>query len=689
MNAHRLLRCLSIAAAAALAAPAAAAPTRQFVTTSFKNFEAGEAQGVLLTSAGEISPGPGARRVEMPVAFVRSALVLPGSSAKAPKVLLGTGDDGEVWILEGQKARKLVQVPGAVEITALTPGPTEGEVYVGSIPGGRVHAIKVSDGKVREVAKLDAEHVWAMSYDASRRELWVGTGSPGKLYAIDAGGKSRLVWDSKQRHVRSLALADGGDVLVGTSPDAILYRVSSKGQATALHDFEGEEIRALARFGGSTYVAVNAFQVQPPAAPAASGPASTRITPPPATASRKPSGSTQRPGKAAVWRMDARGRVEQVHAIGSGYFTALHVEPSGDVLVGSAESGKVYLVKPDRTLVTLFDFAERQVLAFAYANGTRVLATGDAGAVYVASDARSDATYLSEVYSTEFPARFGKLRWRGRGQVVAETRTGMTAKPDTTWSAWAPVKGDGDKQGQVVSPEGRYYQYRLKLGAGAAVREVATYWRAQNQPPRVVEVTAGHPGGVVGPSAVLTGAQRPGQVRIAWRIENPDNDTVSYRVYFREDDEKNWRPLGGTDPIVGKQEYLWNTEGVPDGHYVVRVVASDEPSNPAADALSHELQSETFLVDNRAPEVADLRVQGGVVSGEARDGFSPISDLAYSVDGGEWKLVSPSDGLFDDRRERFSFRAPERLGAGAHVVAVRAVDAAGNLAASSVQVRVK
>ncbi len=689
MNAHRcLLWSLPAVFLLALSTHAAATPTRQFVTTSFKNFEAGEAQGVLLTSTGEISPGPGARRVELPVAFVRSALVLPGSSAKTPKVLLGTGDDGEIWILEGQKARKLAQVPGAVEITALTASPTEGEVYVGSIPGGQVHAIKVADGKVREVARLDAEHVWTMAYDASRRELWVGTGSPGKLYAIDSGGKARLVWDSKQRHLRSVALEGDGDVLVGTAPDAILYRVSAKGHAVALHDFEGEEIRALARFGGSTYVAVNAFAIQPPVAPAASGPASTRITPPPATPSRKPSGSSQRPGKAAVWRVDARGRVEQVHAIGSGYFTALHVEPSGDVLVGSAESGKVYLVKPDRTLVTLFDFAERQVLAFAYANGTRVLATGDAGAVYVASDAKSDATYLSEVYSTEFPARFGKLRWRGRGQVTAETRTGMTAKPDSSWSNWAATKADGEKQGQVVSPEGRYYQYRLKLGAGAAVREVVTYWRAQNQPPRVVEVNAGT-AGAPGPSAVLVGQQRSGQVRIGWRVENPDNDALSYRLFFREDDEKTWRPLGGTEPILGKQEYVWNTEGVPDGHYVVRVVATDEPSNPAPDALSHELQSEPFLVDNRAPEVVDLRVQGGVVSGEARDAFSPISDLAYSVDGGEWRLLAPADGLFDDRREKFTFRTPDKLGAGAHVVAVRAIDAAGNLAAGSVQLKVK
>lgn len=679
-------------------AQAEAVTTRTFVTSSYKNFEAGEGDGVLILSSGEVTPGPSAKRLDVGAAFVRSAL------AVGQRVVLGTGDDGELWLLEGGKVRKLAQLPEAIEVTALAAAPGGDEVYAGTTPGGRIFAVRLPDGKVRELVRLPAEHIWTLGWDAGKKELLVGTGTPGKIFTVDAAGKHKAIWDSGQKHVRSVVESEDGSLVVGTAPEAILFRVRRDGTGRALHDFEGEEVRALTRFGGSTYVAINAFAAQPAVTtPAAGTTPPTKITPTLQPPSRKapPAGKTQRPGKAAVYRMDAAGRVEQVHSIANGYFTALHVEKGGDLLAASGEGGRVYRIRPDRTVVTLFDFPERQVLAIAYEGATRLLATGDAGAVYQVSEApHQSPTYLSEVFTTEFPARFGRLDWRGRGKVAVETRTGNTKRPDKTWSAWERIKaGGGDERGgAVVSPEGRYFQYRLKLAQGAAVREVVAHYHAQNQPPRVVELTAATSpsGGATGgtpPSVTLGGRDRQSQVRLSWRVENPDKDNLTYRVSFREEEEKNWRPLGGPEPLT-KPELTWNTEGVPDGHYVVRVVASDETSNPIGEALSHELVGEPFLVDNRSPEIQGLKVSfadGGTptVSGQARDSFSRISEIAYSVDGGDWHLVAPSDGLFDERSEAFSFRASEKLAPGAHTIAIRAADSVGNLGATAARFRTK
>src|SRR6185295_6124844 len=125
--------------------------------------------------------------------------------------------------------------------------------------------------------------------------------------------------------------------------------------------------------------------------------------------------------------------------------------------------------------------------------------------------------------------------------------------------------------------------------------------------------------------------------------------------WFREEAEQNWKPLGGTDrePLT-KLEYDWNTEPVPDGNYVVRVIASDERANPREQAMSHGLTSQPFLIDNRKPEVLDLKVTYPNASGRARDSFSPIQDLAYAIDGGEWQQVQPKDGVLDDINESFS-----------------------------------
>jgi hypothetical protein len=75
----------------------------------------------------------------------------------------------------------------------------------------------------------------------------------------------------------------------------------------------------------------------------------------------------------------------------------------------------------------------------------------------------------------------------------------------------------------------------------------------------------------------------------------------------REEKDPVWKPLGGPEPMVGKVEFDWQTEAIPDGHYLAKVIVSDEPSNPKDRAITSELVSATpYLVDNRKPEVTGL-----------------------------------------------------------------------------------
>src|SRR6202011_6091633 len=112
---------------------------------------------------------------------------------------------------------------------------------------------------------------------------------------------------------------------------------------------------------------------------------------------------------------------------------------------------------------------------------------------------------------------------------------------------------------------------------------------------------------------------------------------------FAEENERTGKPIGGDGGPLTRTEYDWNTESIPDGNYVVKVVASDERANPREEALEHSLTSSPFLVDNRKPELADVKVAYPFASGRARDSFSAISELAFSVDGGEWQPVAPRD----------------------------------------------
>ena len=58
-------------------------------------------------------------------------------------------------------------------------------------------------------------------------------------------------------------------------------------------------------------------------------------------------------------------------------------------------------------------------------------------------------------------------------------------------------------------------------------------------------------------------------------------------------------------------------------------------SNPKEEALEHAYTSTPFLVDNRKPELSAIKVTYPTAQGRAQDSFSAVSELAYSVDGGE------------------------------------------------------
>lgn len=702
--------------------------TRAWHLTSYKDFDEGEADGVLLSSLGEASSGFTATRVEVNESVVYSSAMAPDGS-----VFLGTGDEGVVYVYKNGKVKKLAKLD-AVLVSSLAVGPG-GSVFAGTMPGGRVFGID-KDGKTRELAKLDAEHVWGLSYDEGKQTLYAATGPAGKLFAIDvarpdrtAGARrDRLVYDTAEKHLLSLLRGDDGSLLAGSADQAILYKITPTATGAtvqALHDFDGDEVRAIARRGASVYVAVNEFTragtTTPTPATAASAPKGTKMVLPaaPATsATTATAGLTRdRKGHGAVYRVEPDGRVEQLHALADGYFTALHVDGEGNVWAASGANGRVYLIRPDRTVITALDLPERQVLTLAFGataqqngasapqNGANaspaatlqnaILGTGDAGAVYrIGAEPPKDAHYVSKVFDAQFPARWGNLRFTGHGALALETRSGNTSRPDKTWTAWAapshPEKlGDGGV-GRIASPAGRYLQARANFGGPRTVlRDLTIYYQPQNQRPRVVEITVGEEATARHPSAVARGSKpRSPVVKLRWRVDNSDDDDLIYRVYFREEGESNWKPLGGPEPLT-RSELDWNTESIPDGNYVIKVVASDERSNPREEALESSLVSTPFLVDNRKPELLALKVEYPTASGRAVDSFSPISELAYSIDGGDWQPFSPRDGIFDDPAEDFAVRLPSGLTAGTHSLAIRAVDAADNVGAVQLSFRVK
>ena len=133
---------------------------------------------------------------------------------------------------------------------------------------------------------------------------------------------------------------------------------------------------------------------------------------------------------------------------------------------------------------------------------------------------------------------------------------------------------------------------------------------------------------------------------------------------------------------------MWDTSSTPNGTYVLKVVASDVGSNPAELALSGELESSSFDIDNTPPSVSIGTVgrDGSrfVVPVDVRDVDSALKKVEYSLDAQKWQGAFPRDGILDSRRESFEIRLDANTAG--RMLVVRATDSLNNVSAGQVQV---
>ena len=85
-----------------------------------------------------------------------------------------------------------------------------------------------------------------------------------------------------------------------------------------------------------------------------------------------------------------------------------------------------------------------------------------------------------------------------------------------------------------------------------------------------------------------------------WKGEDQNDDRLQFDIFYRREGETAWKVLkrGLWDQIV-----VWDTTSVPDGTYVLKVAASDAASNSPGTALTGELESVSFDIDNTPPRI--------------------------------------------------------------------------------------
>ncbi len=640
------------------------------------------------------------------------------------------------------KSRTFAELDG-LEIHAVVVD-SNNQVYAATDPDGKVYKIG-PDGKPQVFYDPHQKYIWALAFN-STGDLFVATGDQGEIHRVTREGKGSVFFKTEETHARTLAIDAHDNLVVGTEPGGLIVRVSPTGEGFVLYQAPKREITALAvAKDGAIYAAcvgnkTPSLPAPPPQPQLAPSPAPVpsviptpvtvpqRMNPPPTFATGAPAIS----GGSEIYRINADGSPRKAWSNTQDIVYAIAFDSKGKPLLGTGNRGKIYRLDSDVISTELVDASPTQVTGFGKGSkGEMYAVTGNIGRVYRLGPAVvKSGSFESEVLDAGSFAYWGRISYRGTGNVSVFTRTGNLNRPESNWSPWARLAPDTNGEaicdscggGRTPSPSARFLQYKVELESSSAtpapeVSYVEIAYLQKNVAPIVeaVEITppnyrfpnpvlsitpsnsitlpplgqprrnSASPALEIGTSQTLNYAK--GYVGARWTAIDEDGDSLVYKVEIRGVKESDWKLL--KDNV--KEKYLsWDSTSFPDGEYLVRVTASDAPSNPRDQALEASMMGDPFLIDNTPPQILKLAASASgnkiEVRWKAQDARSNIDKAEYSVNGGEWLLVQPVSKLTDSPEEEYHL-VIDRTSPGEQVIAVRVSDEYDNQTVDKVVVK--
>ena len=645
---------------------------------------------------------------------------------------VATSPDGKIYRVSASGEKTVFFDPKSKYIWDLAFAP-DGTLYVATGDKGQIFAVS-PDGKSELFYASDEAHIRVLAFDA-RNDLLAGTEPSGRILRVSRSSNKNA------RKDKDSPAAEG----------FVLYETAKR------------EVTALAVAPDGKIYAAAIGEKQRPSAPAPT----TVITTPQGTTTitggavvlgGQPQGQTPfipfpQQLSSSIYRLSPEGAPEELWNSRDDVVYSLAINSDGRLLAGTGNNGALLAIDGRGVFAQLAKAGSAQITGIARnSSGKLFLCTANPGKVFsVGPEYESEGTYESRSFDAQLFSQWGRLDWwspppspsdKGAEKSSAPrleffVRSGNTEDPGKEWSRWF---GPYSKPGSSTDcPPARFVQWKAVIHdgrSGDGISWVSLAYLPRNVAPVVDAIAVQDPGVRAQANIIIQTGQQPsvnlrqpqtsnptgvvitqssplrfeqppqgfqqkGFQSVLWAAHDDNDDDLRFSVYFRGENETGWKLL--KDKLEQKF-YSWDSTAMPDGAYYLKILATDAPSNPPAQALTAERESERFVVDNTPPVIDKLEavafvtrigapppLLGVKTQFIARDATSSIERSQYSVDGGDWILVVPKNGISDAPEERYEFSVslPEGSAPGSeHTIAVRAYDRFENIGSAKATVKV-
>jgi WD40 repeat protein len=651
---------------------------------------------------------------------------------------VGTSPDGKVYRVSSSGEKSVFFDPKTKYIWDLAFS-SDGTLYVATGDKGQIFAVN-SSGNGELFYSSDEAHIRVLAFDPSGN-LIAGTEPNGRVLRIShantkssrpnksedksrdkslPGAQGFVLYETAKREVTALAIAPDGTIYVS----AIGEKQRNATPAPSAVFVTPQGTTTITNAPGTSSAQSTAPSVFLPFPPVVSS---------------------------SIYRISANGAPDELWSSREDVVYSLGLGADGRLLAGTGNNGALLAIDSKGVFAQLAKSGSAQITGVSHGRDGKVfVCTANPGKVFsVGPEFEAEGTYESHSFDAQNFSQWGRLEWwsprtvpntpsamkkssahDSEPRVEFFARSGNTEDPGKEWSTWyGPYTHSGV---EMEIPPARFAQWKAVVHGGQpgdGVDWASLAYLPRNVAPVIDGIAIQEPGVRANATNIISaaqpttvtlklppapnisgviitqsgtpprfepppqGIQQRGYATVLWTAHDDNDDELHYAVYYRGENEQDWKLL--KDKLEQKF-YSWDATSFPDGAYYLKIVATDAPSNPPATALTAERISERFEVDNTPPVIEHLQGEfratdkagtSIAVKFTARDASSSVERAQYSLDGGDWILISPAGNISDAPEEHYEFTISDPS-AGEHTVAVRAYDRFENVGSAKTTVTV-